>query len=165
MHIRTARPNDLEALDRLFGRSYPVLLKGTYAPSVMVTAVPLIAKAKPALIGSGSYFVVTSAKDRILGAGGWTSVAPGKEMSGAPSTGHVRHLVTDHRKVRQGIGRALMAHIFETARASGMTRLDCLSTLNAEPFYHACGFETVGPVTVPLRAGIDFPAIRMQRSL
>ncbi len=169
LHIRTARPGDQQALDRLFGQSYPALLKTAYPPSIMVTAVPLISRAKPELIVSGSYFVVTCADGAeegcIVGAGGWTARERGTGRVGVSATGHVRHVVTDHRRVRQGIGRALMGHVIETARGAGMSRLDCLSTLNAEAFYRACGFETREPVTVPLRAGIDFPAIRMQRSL
>ncbi|MCR9111286.1 MAG: hypothetical protein NXH94_20735 [Rhodobacteraceae bacterium] len=47
--LRPAKPSDTDALNRLFGQSYPVLLKPDYAPSVLVTAVPLMSKAQPAL--------------------------------------------------------------------------------------------------------------------
>ena len=58
-----------------------------------------------------------------------------------------------------------MRRVFETARDAGIGRLDCLSTLTAEPFYAAMGFQSSGLVTVPLRPGIDFPAVHMQRFL
>ena len=74
--LRTAEASDIEALDRLFGQSYPVLLKPDYPPSVLVTAVPLISKAQPGLIASGTYFVICDGED-IVGAGGWTMQAPG----------------------------------------------------------------------------------------
>ena len=65
--LRQAEPSDLDDLDLLFGRSYPALLKADYPPSVLVTAVPLISKAQPALIASGSFFVVCDGHD-IVGA-------------------------------------------------------------------------------------------------
>lgn len=163
--IRQTRREDLSEIDALFQRSYPALLKDHYPPSLMVMAIPLIARANPALIGSGRYFAVRDGSGRIVGAGGWSSMDPQSRQSGAPATGHVRHVVTDHTCVRKGVGRALMGHIFETARADGVTRLDCLATLMAVPFYAACGFEEVGPVTVDLRPGIEFPSILMRRAI
>ena len=163
--IRTTRREDLGEIDALFQRSYPALLRAHYAPSLMVMAIPLIAWANPALIASGRYFAVFDGRDRIVGAGGWSGVDPRRQQSGAPSTGHVRHVVTDHTRVREGIGRALMGHVFDDARAAGVQRLDCLSTRMAVPFYAACGFDEVGPVTIDLRPGIEFPAVLMQRSL
>ncbi len=162
---RTAVASDLSEIDALLGRSYPALLKDHYPPSVLVTAIPLISKAQPGLIASGTYFVVLDDAGRIVGAGGWTSVEPGTGRKGAVATGHIRHVVTDHRLVRRGVGRVLMERIFDSARDAGMVRLDCLSTLMAVPFYTACGFEEAGPISVELRAGIQFPAVLMHRSL
>lgn len=161
--LRIAEASDIEALDRLFGQSYPALLKHDYPPSVLVTAVPLISKAQPALIASGSFFVVCDGQD-IVGAGGWTMQAPG----GRPGTrgiGHVRHVVTDHRRTREGIGRSLLDHIVLQAHASGMTQLHCQSTRSAVPFYEAMGFDAQGDIDIELRPGITFPAVFMTRIL
>lgn len=161
--LRRAEPFDLDALDVLFGQSYPALLKADYPPSVLVTAVPLISRAQSALIASGSFFVVCDGTE-IVGAGGWTMQAPG----GRPGTrgiGHVRHVVTDHRRTREGIGRALMDHIILHAHACGMTQLQCQSTRTAVPFYEAMGFEAHGEIDVPLRPAISFPAVFMVRRL
>ena len=162
--VRVARPHDLADLDRLFGASYPALLKADYPPSVLVTAVPLISKANPRLIASGTYFVVSDRHGALVGAGGWTRSAP-PGFRGVSGSGHIRHVVTDHTRTRQGIGRMLMARVIDTAQRAGLRRLDCLSTLTAVPFYAAMGFQSTGPVTVPLRPGIDFPAVHMQRFL
>ena len=160
LEIRPARPDDLTEVDALFARSYPALLKGHYPPSVLVTAIPLIAKAQPALLASGTYFVVIGDSGRILGAGGWTGRNPGSDGA-QRGIGHIRHVVTDHRAVRQGVGKALMREITDSAGAHGVKRLDCLSTLMAVPFYGACGFVEDGPVTVSLRQGVTLPAVRM----
>lgn len=161
--LRAAEPTDMDALDALFGRSYPVLLKPDYAPSVLVTAVPLISKAQPALIATGTFFVACNGED-IVGAGGWTMQAPG----GRPGTrgiGHIRHVVTDHTRTRQGIARRLMEHIVLHAHASGMTQLHCQSTRTAVPFYEAMGFVQQSEIEVPLRPGISFPAVFMMKIL
>ena len=41
---------------------------------------------------------------------------------------------------RRGVGRRLMAELERRAMAQGCTRLGVCSTLNATPFYEACGF-------------------------
>jgi GNAT superfamily N-acetyltransferase len=155
--IRAAGPDDLASIDALFARSYPRLLKADYPPSVLVTAVPLISRAQPHLVQSGRYYVAETAEGEILGAGGWSRRGDARA--------EVRHLVTDHAHLRRGIARALMARSMDEARAQGGQWMDCLATRTAVPFYAAVGFETFGPVEVPLRPGITFPAIRMARRL
>ncbi|MGR3758674.1 GNAT family N-acetyltransferase [Roseobacteraceae bacterium NS-SX3] len=156
--IRTSRAADLGAIDTLLARSYPKLLKADYPPSVLVTALPRLSRAQPALVGCGTYYVAEE-RGKILGAGGWT---PDRQRQGL---GHIRHLVTDHRAVRRGIGRALVNHALGTARAAGMREMECWSTRTAEPFYAALGFVAEGPLEVTLAPGIQFPAVRMRLRL
>lgn len=161
--LRLATPGDLAAVDALLARSYPRLLAADYPPSTLVLAIPRIARARPELLASGSYFLAEDAAGRIVGAGGWTASAP---VGATPAgTGHVRHVATDPDALRQGVGRALMLLVFHEARAAGISRLECLSTRTAVPFYAALGFRTLGPVEVPLAPGILFPAVRMQADL
>ena len=163
LSLRLAGPGDLAAVDRLLSRSYPALLRADYPPSVLVTAVPLIARAQPALLASGSYFLAERG-GAVLAAGGWTKGAPGGRP-GSRGTGHVRHVATDPDHLRQGIGRALMETVMEHARGAGMARLECLSTRTAVPFYAALGFEARGEVEIALRPGIGFPAVAMVAAL
>ena len=164
MLIRTATHDDIAAVDALLARSYPRLLKPDYPASVLVTAIPAIARAQPDLVTCGTYYVVER-EGEILGAGGWSARIPGG--GGAePGRANVRHVVTDHGHVRQGIGRALMFHVFATARAAGHGWMHCTATRTAVPFYQACGFTALGPVTIPVGpARIGFPAVEMRRDL
>lgn len=162
--VRPSGKADLARIDALLARSYPILLRDAYPPSVLVTALPLISKAQPRLVDSGTYFVVADGDD-IVGAGGWTRAAPGTQVGNRATTGHIRHVVTDYRRVREGIGQLLMTHVIQSAKASGISRMECLSTIMAVPFYASCGFAEHGPITVPLRPGIDFPAVAMSRAL
>lgn len=161
--LRVAQTADIGALDRLFQRSYARLLAPDYPPSVLVTAIPVIARAQPALVGSGLFYVVEGAEG-ILGAGGWSLQPPGGRP-GQRGTGHVRHVATDPDAVRRGVGRMLLEHIMLVARASGMMALDCQSTRTAVPFYQSMGFDALGEITVPLPGAQDFPAVRMRRLL
>ena len=96
-----------------------------------------------------------------MGAGGWTAQAPGGARAQA-KLGHIRHVVTDPARVRHGIGRAMMERVLTEARAQGCAAMACQSTRTAVPFYAAMGFEALHEITVPLRGGIDFPAVQMK---
>ena len=161
--VRPARPSDLAAVDALFARSFSPLVKGDYPPSVVVTALPLLSRANPGLLASGTYHVAEDLDGAILGAGGW--IASGPTGGRRAGVGHVRHVVTDHRRTRQGIGTGIMTRAMAQARGAGMRVMECLSTRTAVPFYAALGFQVVGPVEVSLRPGIAFPAVRMIRRL
>jgi GNAT superfamily N-acetyltransferase len=162
--IRRARPGDLAAVDRLLARSYPRLLAADYPPSVMVLAVPIIARARPELLASGRYLVALDAAGTVVAAGGW-SIAPPVGGAALGYLGHVRHVATDPDVVRQGIGRRLMHEVMADAAQAGVRRMDCLSTRTAVPFYAALGFRVLGETEVPLRPGISFPAVRMLADL
>ena len=58
-----------------------------------------------------------------------------------------------------------MGRVLGDAKAAGVTRIVCLATWTAVPFYRALGFEAFGPVVIALRPGIEFPAVRMGRVL
>jgi GNAT superfamily N-acetyltransferase len=161
--IRAANAGDLAAVDRLLSRSYPRLLAPDYPASVLVLAVPRIARARPELLASGTYFLAEDVEGRLLAAGGWTRGAPTGDSP--RDTGHVRHVATDPDALRQGVGRALMTRVMLDARGAGMLWLDCLSTRTAVPFYSALGFRTLAPIEVQLAPGITFPAVRMMADL
>ena len=127
-----------------------------YPPSTLVLAVPLIARAQPRLLASGR-FTLAEADGVPVGAGGWSPAGPGCAA--------VRHLVTDHRRVRQGIGRAVLGRAMAEARAEGVSEMVADATLTAVPFYAALGFRQIASVSVTLRPGIEFRAMRMRRSL
>jgi len=158
MLIRPSTKEDMAAVDALLARTYPKLLKADYPPSVLVTALPIISRARPELLVCGTYYVAEE-DGAILGAGGWTPDAKNKSL------GHIRHVVTDDRALRRGIGRGLMGRSFAVARAAGVTRMECWATRTAVPFYEAVGFEVVGLIDVTLAGGIVFPSVRMMRDL
>lgn len=65
-------------------------------------------------------------------------------------------VVATHR--RSGVGRAIMLHLHDIARAERQVRLWCNAQLTAVPFYEGLGYRSVGPTFV--EAGIDH--VRME---
>ena len=159
--LRKAVIADLSAVDGLLARSYPRLLKPDYPASVMVTALPIISRARPELLASGRYFLAVDANGALLGAGGYSLAQP--TARGDRALGHIRHVASDPAATRQGVGRALMSVVLAAGWAEGVTTFDCLSTRTAVPFYVALGFNVLGEVDVSLAPGIHFPAVHMQR--
>lgn len=167
VHEITIRPTngaDLPAIDTLLATSYPVLLKADYAPSTLVTCLPLITRARPELLRSGTYYVAMDGEGRALAAGGWTQSAPQGGV-GPRDVGHIRHVVTHPEAVRRGLARAILERAFAAARQSGVRWMMCQSTRTAEPFYTAMGFQRRGEIEIMLRPGIAFPAVEMIRGL
>lgn len=157
--IRPSNAADLARVDALLARSYPRLLKADYPPSVLVTALPIISRAQPRLLTSGTYFVAETEEGAIVGAGGWT---PRGRVRGI---GAVRHLVTSADHTRQGIATALMEQVFASARAAGIVHMECQATRTAVPFYRSVGFAERGAIAIDLAPGVTFPAIAMHRAL
>ncbi len=162
--IRTTNSADLPAIDALLGASYPVLLKPDYPPSVLVTCLPLITRARAELLRCGSYYVALDGDGAALAAGGWTHGAPQGGV-GPRDVGHIRHVVTHPGATRRGLARKILQRSFAAARNSGVRWMMCQSTRTAEPFYAAMGFQRRGEIEVMLRPGIGFPAVEMIRPL
>jgi hypothetical protein len=74
--IRPTSSADLPRVDALLRESYPALLKHDYPPSVLVTALPIISRANPSLLRSGTYYVAEDGEGEALAAGGWSHSGP-----------------------------------------------------------------------------------------
>ncbi|WJY21624.1 GNAT family N-acetyltransferase [Fontisubflavum oceani] len=162
--IRPTSGADTPAIDALLAASYPVLLKPDYPPSVLVTALPLISRARPELLRSGTFYMAQDHEGEALAAGGWTHSGPQGGV-GPRDLGHIRHVVTHPKATRRGLAGAILRHAFDQARAAGITRLSCQSTRTAVPFYAAMGFAVQGEIEIALRPGITFPAVQMVRDI
>jgi N-acetylglutamate synthase-like GNAT family acetyltransferase len=147
--VRIAAPADAGAVSRLLSESYGQLLQEHYAPQVLAAALPLMTRARPELLASGTYFVAVARRGgAVVGCGGWTRDAPRGDHR--PSRAHIRHFATSPGEVRAGVGAAILRRCLDEIRVSGLADVECLSTLMAEPFYARVGFQRVGVETVRL---------------
>ena len=160
IEVRPAGPADAPAVERVLAASYGTLLSRDYPPDLLRAALPVMTRANPALLSSGTYHVAVLS-GAVVGCGGWTLATPGRpDVPPDPAHGHVRHFATDPAVLRHGVGRALLERCRAEATAAGVARLECWSTLTARPFYEALGFRAVGPIDVEL-PGVRFPGVRL----
>jgi N-acetylglutamate synthase-like GNAT family acetyltransferase len=162
--LRVARSADSDKVGALLAASYSSLLAARYDSDTLGRALPLMTRANSALLTSGTYYVAESKPDNLIGCGGWTTARPG---SGEVIEGeaHIRHFATHPEWARRGVGTSLLTRCFSDARRLSIHKLYCLSTLNAELFYQASGFDTVGPIDVPIGPSLTLPGILMSREL
>ena len=150
--LRVANIDDAPAVSALLEASYTGQLAVGYAPEVLVRALPLMTKANPRLLKSGTYYVA-EADDQLVGCGGWSKEAPGTHEI-TEGMGHIRHVATHPGWLRRGIGRALLLRCFREATLAGISTLECHSTLVAVDFYAAAGFKVIGQKTIDLTSDI-----------
>jgi GNAT superfamily N-acetyltransferase len=162
--LRVAGPADAEAVSAVLAASYPALLADHYAPDVLAATLPLMTKANPKLLASGTYYVAEVDGGNLAGCGGWTPEKPG---SGEVVTGigHIRHFATHPDWTRRGIASAMLARCIEEAKSRGITTMEAFATLSAADFYRVHGFGPIGPIDVPMTAEIVLPSLWMRRRL
>jgi len=162
--IRLATPGDASAVTALLEASYPKLFAAGYDPKILATALPRMTKANPRLLASGGFFLAESEDRQIVGCGGWSKERPGTNET-REGEAHIRHFATHPDWLRRGIGRAMIARCVAQAKAAGIERFDCYSSLVAVDFYEAMGFTVVGPMTLELGLDVTLPGCLMSRAL
>ena len=162
--LRIAELDDEAAVTALTQASYSALMPAAYDQDLLSKVLPIIARANPKLLASGSYYVAVSADGAIIGAGGWTRERPG---SGAieEGRGHIRHFAIHPDWIGRGVGRALVERAVREAESHSIRRLECNSSLNAVDFYRRLGFINVRAIDVPLGEHLRMPAMLMERNL
>ena len=116
IRVRPAERSDMAAVDALLARSYPRLLKPDYPPSVLVTALPLISRAQPALRRERGKMVWELRPDIDWDKGRavcWLLEALGRDPSAALFIGDD---LTDETVFRALSGRGLGIVVSETER-------------------------------------------------
>jgi len=163
-HIRVANLTDAKAVSELLGASYTALLSAFYEENLLTQILPLITKANPLLLDSGTFYVAQIGRGKIVGCGGWSRKRPG---AGALHSreGNIRHFATHPDWLRKGIGRDILLRCFEDVKGTEIKAMNCYSALGAETFYGAFGFSIVSQVDVPLTGQLAFPAFLMRNEL
>ncbi len=162
--MRIAGPEDAPAVTRVLLGSYPELLAPAYDPDLLARALPIMTRANPLLLASGTYFVC-EARGEAVGCGGWSMERPPGGADSEPGLAHIRHFAVRADWIGRGVGRALYRHCEQTARAAGMRRFEAWSTLNGEGFYRGLGFERMEKIAAAMGPDVALPSILMQRAI
>jgi GNAT superfamily N-acetyltransferase len=164
MRLHVATPADSDAVASVLRPSDTELLASAYPPELLARTLPLITRANPELLASGTYYLVLSADGAPADCGGWSAHPPGASEPD-PRRAHIRHFATHPAWLRRGVGRRLYDRCEADARTAGFTALEAWASLNGEPFYAALGFRPLGRIETPMPGGILFPAVRMKRAI
>lgn len=159
---RVAVPEDATALAGMLETACSVLMARHYDAATLRAALPSLARPNPVLLASGGFYVAEDDDAHIVACGGWSAERPGSGET-VPGLAHIRHFATHPAVAGRGIGRRLYAVCEAAARAAGVARFECHASLNAEGFYAALGFTSVGTITIPIAGG--FPAVVMTRTI
>jgi GNAT superfamily N-acetyltransferase len=163
-HIRVSNPADADAVSALLAVSYSTLFAGHYQSNTLNGVLPIIGKANPTLLASGTYYLAECAPKNLVGCGGWTTSRPGSNEV-IDGEAHVRHFATHPEWTRRGVGTVLLNRCFIDARSIGIRKLHCFSSLNAEGFYRAFGFDTIRPIDLPLGPNLTIAGVLMSCQL
>jgi len=162
--IHVASLGDAAAVTEVLEASYPHLMSAAYERKILARALPLMTRANPKLLSSGTYFIARWDGDVVAGCGGWTPERPGTTEV-EPGIGHIRHFATRADHTGRGIGRGIFDRCEAQARAAGIAVFECYASINAVPFYTSLGFAAVEEIELSLGIDVRLKSIHMRRSL
>lgn len=176
IYIRAATNDDVPALRELIGRSVRELQAEWYTPEQIEAAASSVFGVDTQLIEDGTYYVAEIG-GKIAGCGGWSRRGT---LYGASHFSHsrndvlldpakeparIRAFFTHPAFARKGVGRALLEHCEEAARAAGFSAMEMAATLPGVPLYAAHGYETLDSMEVPLPGGQSIAVKRMAKKI
>ena len=162
--VRLATIEDADGVTATLEAAFPVLTEKHYDPEVLRRCLPLICRANPSLLQSGTYFVATNIEGTVIGCGGWSSERPGDGMN-APGVAHIRHFATHADWIGRGVGRAIHSCAELQARERGFSVFETYASLNAVGFYRSLRFAEIGTISFRLAAGAEYPSVHMSRAI
>jgi N-acetylglutamate synthase-like GNAT family acetyltransferase len=130
----------------------------------LIRALPILTKPNSTLLASGTYYVAESEPNNLVGCGGWATKGPRSDVV-IDGEAHIRHFATHPAWVQHGVATSLLARCISDARLLGIRKLHCISSLNAQTFYRAFGFDDVEPIDLPLEPGLTIRCVLMSREL
>ena len=173
--VRPARPAEVPRLNALIALSATELSRGFYSPAQVEGLVNYVFGVDTQLLIDGTYFAVQRDAD-LVACGGWSgreTLFGGDQAKGdadplldpATEAARIRAFFVHPNCARQGLGRRLLVHCEDAARAAGFTRAELMATLPGEPLYRALGYAPIEPVSHRLPDGQVVDFVRMGRSL
>jgi ribosomal protein S18 acetylase RimI-like enzyme len=139
--IRTAGPEDLVSVQRVFRRSS--LSNDDDREALLDHPEHLVLPAEPVFEGR-----TRVAEQPNRGIVGFATVERYSD------TAELIDLFVDPDSMRQGVGRALVRDAAVRLANDGITNLDVTANRHAMAFYIAMGFGAIGPTSTPLGSGI-----------
>jgi GNAT superfamily N-acetyltransferase len=171
--IRPASPDDVTAIAAVMRESVEELGRIVYNEEQVASSLRFICRPDDQLIDDGTYFVAVIDAE-IAGCGGWSrrqkvysgSAASGGEyalLDPATDAARIRAMFVRPAWTRRGIGRAILQHSEERARAEGFRRFQLVAMRSAGTLYESCGYRPVRDAPITLEDGVVLECTLMEK--
>jgi len=173
--FRKATLDDVFAIHALIAESARVLSRADYSDAQIEAALQSAWGVDTQLIRDSTYFVAECG-GKLIACGGWSwrrTLFGGDAQAGRESealdpscdAARIRAFFVHPAWARRGLGRALLAHCEENARAHGFRSAELVATLPGERLYRGCGYGSQGAreYSLPGNQTIRFVPMRKER--
>jgi GNAT superfamily N-acetyltransferase len=169
-----ATRGDEPALRQLIARSIRELGAHDYTPEQIEAALTGAFGIDSSLIHDGTYFVVVSEGDVIVGCGGWSkrrTLFGGDARAGRDDAwldprsdpAKIRAFFIDPDHARRGLGRLILNHSEAEAARAGFAGFELMATLPGKRLYERCGYVSGLPIQYPLPGGLLIAFVPMRK--
>ncbi len=174
LSIRMASREDLPQLSTVMDAAIGELQKG-FLDADQIASSRAVMGLDRQLVDDGTYFVA-EIDGAVAGCGGWsrratmygddhsTGLREPRLLDPASEAARVRAMYTHPDFARRGVGRALLAHCEERARAEGFATCELMGTRSGEPLYQVAGYEVIERIE-DSTGGAPVPLARMRKML
>ena len=170
--IRRASTADAPAIAALIDSSVRTLQANDYSAEQIEGALGTVFGVDTQLIADGTYFVVETGPNVLVGCGGWSNRktlfgsdhGPGREaalLDPARENARIRAFFVHPDWARRGVGSLVLKTCEDAAIEAGFRGFELGATLTGERLYSARGYAPVERIEVPLATGVSIPVIRM----
>ncbi|KAJ9501310.1 hypothetical protein H2202_003104 [Exophiala xenobiotica] len=178
--LRPASPADLPALNALISASTTRFCSTAYTPSQIRTMIgQATANRYDSLISNSTYYVACPADNPalIIASGGWsprrtvyyawgsTTAAEYEQFNPEEDPAWIRGVYVHPEYARRGLARRVVRECEAAASRAipKFTRYTLSSTMNAVPFYQACGYRAVEEHEVGVQGGETMKVSMMEK--
>jgi len=175
IELRSARADDIPAMETLIARSGVELSAGFYSAEQAQAITRHVFGVDTQLVADQTYFLIED-QGMLVACGGWSKRATlfgaDRTKQGAdplldPATqpARIRAFFVHPDAARRGLGRMLLNHCSEAAAAGGFGRLELAATLPGVPLYRACGFSDIEAFEIELPGPVKVGLVRMGKQI
>jgi len=172
--LRAATGTDEPVLRELIACSIRELGASDYTPGQIEAALTGAFGIDTALIRDGSYFVVVTEHDEIVGCGGWSGrrtlfgsdARAGRDdawLDPLTDAAKIRAFFIHPAHARRGLGRLLLERSEAEATRAGFNRFELMATLPGKRLYEKFGYVAGAPIEHPLPGGDHITFVPMSK--
>jgi len=173
--LRLARLDERDRLQQLIADSIRTLGAADYRAEQIEAALQGAFGVDTQLLRDGTYFVAEIGGE-LAGCGGWSwrrTLFGGDARSGrdaaaldpAVDAAKIRAFFIAPAFARRGVGRAILAHCEQAARAAGFRRCEMMATLPGVRLYRASGYQSGAMIHHPVGEGLTIEFVPMYKPL